>query len=171
MRYIIPALLALCILLGAAGCGRKTTQKFEVTEMKEEKSPSGDVTKDTWKVKSEDGRESTITTEFRTVTDKELGLPIYPGAKQNDDFSTGSDNMGAVVLMVGFTTDDSFEKVMEFYRENLDGFKESKEKTIEGSRFSGFRKISGKDSAGIVIESPPGKPTSISMTVQKASKK
>ena len=160
MRKISIALLIVCIALGAAGCAKKA----RVTSMTQEKSPSGAATNDTVTMKPEDGTGSTQPGE---ATEKGMGLPFYPGARQNDDFATGSTDKGDLVLMVSFATDDSFEQVMAFYRKSLKSFKESEEKKINGSRFSGFRRPTPGDNAAVVIESAPGKPTSISMTVER----
>lgn len=167
MRKISLALLILCAALGAAGCAKRTTHRYQVTEMKQEKSPDGRTVKETLKLKSENGTESTVTTQPRQATEKGMGLPFYPGARQKDDFTTGSTDKGDLVLMVSFTTDDSFEQVMAFYRKSLKGFKESEEKQINGSRFSGFRRPTPGNNAAVVVESAPGKPTSISMTVER----
>ncbi len=104
-------------LLAATGCGDdKTTVK----------TPDGEVTVE------EDGGEITYQTEEGDVTydvsdkpptEAQLGAPIYPGAEYvpgSGGTVTGSSEEGAFSTAgAEFTTDDSFEDVLDFYAGEL----------------------------------------------------
>ncbi len=102
--------------------------------------------------------------EFRDILQDQLGMPIYPGAKQKS-FKVGGDGKGNKVVVASLTTPDSFDKVMGFYRESLLGYKESKETRAKGSRMSGFYRTAGKKSDLLLIEGKAGIPTKIDVSV------
>ncbi len=68
--------------------------------------------------KSDEGE---VTIATRKLTEADLGVAIYPGAKQDDGGSltfSGKNDEGKISGAV-FSTDDSFEKVLAFYKEKL----------------------------------------------------
>lgn len=166
MRYVGLAIVVCLLALTAfiPGCAKKPAPTSNVTSTQPEKPPPVEAKEPPPAPKG--GKDEPKPPEFRDILRDQLGLPIYPGAKQ-ESFSMGSDDKGNKVIVASLTTPDSFEKVMAFYRESLMGYKESTEKLIKGSRFSGFRRSFGKKSELIVIESRPGKPTKIDATVTK----
>jgi hypothetical protein len=84
-----------------------------------------------------------------TVSEAELGVPIYPGAEPEKDGTTSiSMSGGAAQGWLGvavYRTNDPIEDVVGFYREKLG----SDVKVTESSR-------SGKQSAVFQLESPKG---------------
>lgn len=62
-----------------------------------------------------------VTIATRKLTEAELGVAIYPGAKQDEGGSltfSGKNDEGKISGAV-FSTEDPFEKVLAFYKEKL----------------------------------------------------
>jgi len=64
--------------------------------------------------------------EHKKLDPKAIGVPVYPNAVRNDenhaasvDFSFDSGHKGFTVLAAEYTTDDSLDKVKEFYHQEL----------------------------------------------------
>jgi hypothetical protein len=172
MRYVGPALVVclLALIILVPGCAKKQTPAGGVTRSRQETPPTVEQKEPPAAPSAETGKDESAPPVFSKILEEQIGVPIYPGAKQQSDLSTGKDSRDAAILMVSFTTPDSFDQVRAFYRKNLKGYKETNQKTPDGSMFSGFRRSSGGNSELIVIESPPKKPTRIAMTITKAGK-
>lgn len=117
MRTIrLMAFLALAAALVAAGCARKHTVV----------TPGGNVTvtenggkSKTVKVDTGDGK-ATIEVEKKTITEKELGVAVYPGATAEMSGSyEGAPGQGEGMKQHMLTTPDDFDKVFEFYKSKL----------------------------------------------------
>jgi hypothetical protein len=132
MRSIL-AVLACAVLVAAAvtGCGRsKTVKTADGTATVTEKGDETTVT-----FQGEDG-EGTF--EFGSevkVSEEEVGIPFYPGAKAvhtGQMTQTGEDQ--GEFIQVYLTTPDSVDKVKAFYQEKLPGAKTPMEMTTGDSR-------------------------------------
>jgi len=132
MRSIL-AMLVCAVLIAAAvtGCGRSKTVKTPggtatVTE-------KGDETTVTFR-----GEDGEGTFEFGSevnVSEEEIGIPFYPGAKtahMGQMTQTGEDQ--EQFIQVYLTTPDSVDKVKAFYQEKLPGAKTPMEMTTGDSR-------------------------------------
>jgi len=89
-----------------------------------------------------------------TLTEEELGVPIYPGSTPSTDggsvsiSGTGAGKSGFVGVAT-FKTDDSVDEVADFYREKL-----SKDTSVAESSKSGTRSVvftTKSDTGGRVI--------------------
>lgn len=113
LLVVVVALLAVGLLIFAVGCGGEKTVK----------TPEGEIT--------EEGEETTIETEegkttyTEGVSEKDLGVPIYPGAELDEEsagtVSTetegGEETWSGAVLW----TDDDISKVIDWYKDELKG--------------------------------------------------
>jgi len=117
VALMVLGMLTLSLLI-AAGCGEeKTTITTPEGKVTVEEGESGKVT-----VQGEGG-ETTYEWSEKPPSEEQLGLPIYPGAQ----YVPGSGSSGSVSGEEGkfsaasaeFTTDDSFDKVVSWYRDKL----------------------------------------------------
>ena len=134
---IIVAVLMVAALL-ASGCTRtkKTlvTPGGEEVTVRTEKSVQGD--KGTIEVETKEGK-STITTEAKkTITEAELGVPVYPGStvKASSEYEGGKGSFAQHMLV----TTDSFEDVQKFYKSRLKNVQTSYSATHEGQKMVTF---------------------------------
>ncbi len=70
------------------------------------------------------------------ITEEKLGVPIYPGAKADEGAGTltfsGNDQKGGTFGGASFTTSDSMDKVVDFYKGRLGGKVTTVESTSSG---------------------------------------
>lgn len=149
---IIVTVLTMAALL-ASGCAktRKThvTPGGEEVTVETEKSIQGD--KRTVEVKTEEGT-ATITTETeQTITEAELGVPVYPGAKvkASSKYEGGKDKFAQHTLV----TTDSFEEVQKFYKARLKNVQTSYSATHEGQKTATFVLADDKGTNAVSIAS------------------
>lgn len=133
-KILIGILLAAVII--TAGCSKKLTYH----------APDGSVTVETSgdreqkvEIKTEEGK-ATVVTEKRAITEKELGVPVYPGAvsemsgqyegAQGDEIHQMQQHM--------LTTPDDFDEVVDFYKSKLKDVQGSFTQTIGDDRMSMF---------------------------------
>jgi len=120
MRSVLA--LGLCALLAAAavtGCAKKKTISTPEGEVTVEERPGGEA-----KVTVE-GEEGTVTFEAnKGVSEKEIGLPIYPGAKAQQTGTWSAEGQGKGAVTAALTTSDSVEDVRAFYKKRLPNAKE-----------------------------------------------
>lgn len=118
---------AAALLLGA--CGKATEKAAEkAAEKMIEAQASKDGTKA--KVDLQDGKTRVTTTDAEgktshievggaKVSEADLGVPIYPGAKQQEGSASRADTPEGKMVMVVLTTGDAPDKVAAYYREQL----------------------------------------------------
>lgn len=165
MKYV-GLTIAVCLLALTAfvpGCGKKPAPTSNVTSTQPETPPPAEGKSPPPPPGAKAGKDEKPP-EFRDILQDQIGMPVYPGAKQKS-FRVGGDGKGNKVVVASLTTSDSFDKVMVFYRESLLGYKVSKETRAKGSRMSGFYKTAGKKSDLILIEGKAGIPTKIDVSV------
>jgi hypothetical protein len=61
------------------------------------------------------------------ISEAELGLPFYPGAKPTEGTGTRMVNGASSSLQMGLHSDDAPDKVAAFYRERLKSMSEGKQ--------------------------------------------
>lgn len=129
--------LALLSVVVLAACG-KVSEK--ATEKVAEKMIESQVSKDGTQAKvnlSEGGMKVTTTDASGKTTlmemgnakisESDLGLPFYPGAKPTEGSSTRMVTGGSSSLQMGLHSDDAPDKVAAFYREKLKAMAEGKQ--------------------------------------------
>ena len=161
-RLILLVLLAVVVV--ASGCARKRTYY----------GPGGKVsvggTGKSVEVQTGTGR-ATIDTEKKTITEEELGVPVYPGAKvelSGDYQGTGAGQGGMQQHML--TTPDDFDKVVAFYKSNLKNVKNSVNQDMGNSKMAMFTTTSagGADITVHIMTDAQKKITSIQvLSMQK----
>lgn len=107
------AWVALCMLLVAGGCARKKTVVVTSQGEKVEMTQSGNqMTIESKEGKMEIGKVS--------VGEKELGVTVYPGATQSGGMTvTGTTEEKGNFTTAAFTTKDSFDKVLAYYKQQV----------------------------------------------------
>lgn len=132
--------LALVLLIAAfsictSGCARKKGFSARMVSAHEEKDPSGKLVRKVTKWQS-GSYVMTTSFEYRPATENDLGVPVYPGAKQDETFSIGTDSKGKT---------------------------RASEQNYKGTRYSGIHKASEAGSLTVSVESRAGQPTKISV--------
>lgn len=136
-KQIGIALASLAIVI-AAGCGKKeeivysspdgaVTMSPDGSKMtfKDEKGHEATISTEGNKTTYEDGKGGSVTTGLGQVSEADLGVPFYPGSKENND-SSGKMESGVdkIVTVTRSTTDDP-KKVSEFYKGKIKEAQES----------------------------------------------
>lgn len=101
---VLAAVLMLVAAAGLVGCGG-TSVKLDTGQGKVEiSSPQG-----------------SVNLQNKAPTEAQLGVPIYPNAKFVDN-SSGSMTQGQeTISAAAFTSDDSIDKVVSWYKSKLSG--------------------------------------------------
>jgi hypothetical protein len=161
------SLFSLFLIAGflISGCG-KDKDSFTAS------TPGGKVTvnadrsgQGTVKIETKDGTVVVTGEQGGTLTEAQLGVPVYPGATVRTSSKmegAAAGNKGALEMYT-LMTPDSLEKVTAFYKSNLKNVKNS---FVQGSGDQGMAMFSiGDDGAIIVnIESDKSKETVIQVT-------
>ena len=163
MRYICLT-IACIVALGLIGCS-KSQPKPAGAQVTQTTKPGAQE-----QIPTLDKNPKADHPEYTEIIGDRLGVPIYPGSKPEDSLSTGTSGQGTTEMMASFTTTDSFDQVMIFYRKKLKGYTESPSKIIKGSTMAGFRRTVGGDTDLILIEKPAKGPIRISVAVSRAGK-
>lgn len=143
-----------CIFLIAglliSGCGRDKNSFTAST-------PGGKVTvnadrsgQGTVQIETKDGTVVVTGQQGGTVTEAQLGVPVYPGATVKASSKMGgaaTDNKGTVEMYT-LMTPDSLEKVTAFYKSNL---KNVKNTLVQGSGDQGMAMFSLGDDGAISV--------------------
>jgi hypothetical protein len=131
-----------------SGCGR-SEKSFS--------TPDGKVTVKTdgkqggsFQMEGKDGKVSVVADQGGTVTEAELGVPVYPGSTvkatvKMEDKSAG--NKGNVEMRT-LTSKDNFEKVSGFYKANL---KNVKSTFVQGEGGKGMAMFSIGENGEITV--------------------
>ena len=120
MRYTsIIACVLVAAALVAGGCSRQRTVVTPMGNATVTQKPGGGQT-----VEMNAGQGKVIvSTEKKTISEKELGVPVYPGAivEVSGDYQGMAGSKGASIKQHMLTTPDDFDKVEAFYKANLKG--------------------------------------------------
>lgn len=118
LTSLLLAVGLLAGMIGLVGCGKKQTT-IETPEGKVEVTEEGEG-KVTYRTKE---GEATYESTLEEPSEAELGAPIYPDAEFNEKGSgkvSGTSAEGEYSATVAeFITDDSFDKVLSWYRGKL----------------------------------------------------
>jgi hypothetical protein len=148
MRAIsLIAIAAIVLVALFAGCSSSRTVS----------TPGGDVTvtekggeAKTVEVTTGEGK-AVVTTEKKTVTEEELGVPVYPGATAEMTSSyegmPGQEGMAQHTMLV---TSDPFDKVSAFYKANLKNVQSSMTHDMGEGTMSMFA-LKGADGSEIAV--------------------
>jgi hypothetical protein len=153
-RTVLLLVTAMAVLV-ACGCSRKTTTVVpgarKVT-VEEKGKGEGKVT-----VKSKEGEMTMEMGKKATVTEAELGVPIYPGAEQGESGTwsmTGKEGSGSTAVYQ-FKTKDPYDKVFAFYKDKIKNPTSTIENTSDGKKL------------GLIQVVDEGKKLMIHVTVQE----
>ena len=131
---VLVLLVAACVLI--SGCGKKektfSTPDGKVTVKTDGKGEGGTI-----QMEGKDGKVSVNTNQGGTITEAELGVPVYPGSIVKGSVKM-EDKSGAnkgTAEMYTLASKDNFQKVSEFYKANL---KNAKSTFIQGEGGKGM---------------------------------
>jgi hypothetical protein len=148
INLTICLLFVFSIAIAVSGCSRSRTfytpgGKATVTD-KNGKAQKVEIQSDKGK--------TTASVEKKTVTEAELGVPVYPGAVQEFEGSYESNESGSnkATKQYLLTTPDDFEKVFEFYKSNLKNVKNSFNQSANDQKMAIFT-LKGTDDSDISV--------------------
>lgn len=156
-RLIVIALAASLLAIFSTGCGKdaKTVNAGKDGEVTFRTDKAGE-TEQTADGKTEKGSATVTTGQDKTITEAELGAPVYPGASLDEamEYQRGSGMLKTHVVEHGtqyilHTTDD-FEKVAWFYKTNLKDLKSEQNAKSGGTKMVIFR--TGEDKNQMVVQ-------------------
>lgn len=113
------AMVAFGLVVMLIGCGKKEEKVYsgeegQVTVTRDAEGELGDVTVT--------GKDGTTTMEYgRTALPEDLGISLYPGAtaEEGGTLQVEGQEEGGSVLSVSVHSDDSIEKVAQYYKDEL----------------------------------------------------
>jgi ABC-type enterochelin transport system substrate-binding protein len=150
----VAGLAATMLVLGA--CAKKSTTV---------NTPGGNVTVEqnaggqTTTVTSKEGK---VTVGKGAVDVASLGLPVYPGAKQDENAMsmTGSSKTGSGSFVM-LTTDDPFDKVYDYYKSQMPAGSEKMKVASGDTQMASFQvgESAAKETKSVTISSAKGKTT------------
>ncbi len=114
-------------------------------------------------------------TENPQVTEENLGVPIYPGAKVVEDsgsvrFSGGAQKGSATIGGASFTTRDPVNAVVEFYKAKLGKQVNIVESTSEGKHVVVLNVVSDKGWKTITVEDEGNGVTKVAIATMSGSR-
>lgn len=158
MRTAAIAALALAVLATTACTSRKTTVQ----------TSSGAATVTT----SQDNKTVTVESSEGTVSvgqnvdQSKLGAPVYPGAQPNEQGSVTSTTDKGSSVVAAFKTADSFDKVYEYYKQQLPSGAEKMKMSSGSGSVASFQvgDDNGPDQVSVQVTSDKPGETSILIT-------
>jgi hypothetical protein len=134
-RHVLP--VGIAVALALVGCGKvqeKAAEKAAEKMIESSMSKDGaqakvDLSEGGMKVTTTDAAGKTVQMEMGNakISEAELGLPFYPGAKPTEGTGTRMVNGASSSLQMGLHSDDAPDKVAAFYRERLKSMSEGKQ--------------------------------------------
>jgi hypothetical protein len=88
-----------------------------------------------------------------TIDASKLGVPVYPGAKPNNQGSLSVNSAKGSAAYAGFSTDDSFDKVYQFYKSQLPPDAEKMKTSSGNSSMAMFSTKVGSDTVSVEVVS------------------
>ena len=151
---VVLASLVLTVAL-MAGCGKSRqtyiTPEGEKVTVTTKSSPTGESGK--IEIESAEGKISiSHDAEKTTISEAELGAPVYPGAwvEGTTEFENIGGKGGSMKIVV-LLTPDSFEKVKAFYKSRLKGARSSWSASDDESKMMTMNYGTDEDSLNITI--------------------
>jgi hypothetical protein len=165
--HMLPIAVTLSVLLGACGkvqevAGEKATEKMiEASLSKDGTQAKVDLSQSGLKMSTTDASGKTTQMEMGNakITEADLGLPFYPGAKPTEGSSMRIANGASVSMQQGLHSDDAPDKVAAFYRDKLKAMSDGKQ----------LMDMSSNDGASISLVDDKAK-SSLQVHVSKAEK-
>jgi len=122
---VLAILFAAALLVGGCGRSRKTVISGpggKVT-VRSEKSSKGE--ERTTTVETKEGKATVTGGTEKEITEAELGVPVYPGAKvyMETKMETKTASAGGSGEQHILFTPDAYDRVVEFYKKNLKNVK------------------------------------------------
>jgi hypothetical protein len=161
---------ALFILYSAAcltsGCSSEESKTVVTPEGKATVTTKTEGEKSVVKVETKEGT-LTVKSGSQTVTEAEVGVPIYPGAKvvSTSQMAETKDAGSGKASTYAFTTNDGFDKVVSFYKTTLKDIQHSMDQTMGDQKMSMI--MTGKEGDMRTVQVMPsasGGPTNIQIT-------
>ena len=136
MNRLAPPLVAL-LALAIAGCGKvqeKAGEKMVEKAIESSMSKDGstakvDLSQGGMKMSTTDASGKTTQMEMGNakISEADIGLPFYPGAKPTEGSGMRVANGASSTLQLGLHSDDAPDKVAAFYRDKLKAMAEGKQ--------------------------------------------
>jgi len=170
MKTKVMVLCALCVFAAAvcfvAGCGRDESKTFTTPDGKVTVTANRTGAEGVVKVESKEGT-ATIRTGPQAVSGAELGAPVYPGAQviSSGQFGeTKGSNSGAASTVL-MSTNDSFDKVVAFYKTNLKDVQQAMDQTAGDQKMAMFMTGRKNEMRSVqIVAKASGGPTNIHIT-------
>jgi hypothetical protein len=135
------ALAALGLVAGLTACGKvqevatqKATEKLIEASINKDGNTNAkvDMSSGGMKVEGQDEHGKAFKMEMGSaqISEKELGLPFYPGAKLTENKGTRIVNGDGMMMQVELTSSDDPKKVSEWYRTQLKGANNGPDKMV-----------------------------------------
>jgi hypothetical protein len=120
------ALLVIGVLTGCGKVAEKASEKAAEKAIESAMSKDGtqakvDLSQGSAKITTTDAKGNTAQMEFSgaKVTEAELGVPTYPGARSQQNANSRIQSPEGSMVSASFESKDSSEKVAAFYRDQL----------------------------------------------------
>jgi hypothetical protein len=122
-RLVILAAVVTAVAVLALGCGRseKTVYSGPGGKVTVEKNAKGE--QQTVTFEGKEGKSTVSGGMEKTITEAELGAPVYPGAKVEMQSKMQGDKPGDSFQQHILFTKDDYDKVIAFYKANLKNVK------------------------------------------------
>lgn len=173
---IVAAAAVLALLPLTAACGKKEESKSINIPGLGKIETKGDGKEATFSIKTKEGEVKFESS--KTVTEADLGVPIYPGAKSQDGGSLmiagGGKEKGGSWTAANFTTADPYESVRDFYKGKAGADAQIMETSAEGAKTAMFH-LKAKDekdktAATVIVSRSKDKPET-EIHIQRVSEK
>lgn len=161
---MVAAAAVLALLPLTAACGKKEESKSISIPGLGKIETKGEGKDATFSIKTKEGEVKFESS--KTVTEADLGVPIYPGAKSQEGGSLmiaggGKEKTGSWTA-ANFTTSDPYESVRDFYKGKAGADAQVMETSAEGAKTSMFH-LKGKDekdktAATVIVSRSKDKP-------------
>lgn len=152
-RVIAIALAAGLLAVFSTGCGKSEKTVYSSKDGKVTvKTDKAGGSEQTVNVDTEEGSATVTTGQDKTITEAELGAPVYPGAKVDTAGKYQGNDAGetqSVEQHILHTTDD-FDKVAAFYKSNLKNVKNEQNVTSGDSKTAIF--MVGEDKKQMMVQ-------------------
>lgn len=159
MKKNIITGLVVCLIVSLVliGCGRKEERTLSTPDGKVKVTTDGSGKGGRVEIETREGKTVITGEQGGTVSEAELGIPVYPGATLKASTKTQGQERGEVYHL---TTADSWDKVMAFYKSKLKNVKNTFTQNAGPQNIANFSV--GEDPAIIVnVVGETGKETSI----------
>lgn len=161
----VSAILTAMALAALAGCSSSHKTTLQTNE--------GPATITT----SQDRKDVTVQTSEGTtsigrhVDAAKLGAPIYPGAESNQQGSISSTNAQAATVIAAFKTADSFDRVYDFYRQQLPAGSERMKVAGGNGSVATFQIGSPKTADEVSVQVSSDKPSETDILITHVTRK